>query len=680
MALTAADWTIDRDTKKIAYIGGDHGASPTYATVIEFHRWLQSLADDAYAIASSNDELDITNTDPSRRSTDNIITLINGYTLEESTGTPASEHLYDGSIIQEDGATIWDGIVNFGNSGVVIQIIQDGAVLADDWWNLASGVGVNEDTNAGISHRFMVKVRENDVDIDRRRLIGITREMDSGAGTDHWTFAEFNINSTARGNNVLALVASDDLNNSTAETTISGWTDISVQEGYQLIDIDADGTSEEYFTKFDTSGTRTQKEYYERAKWLTRDGTTSELFGINGEILRGVTHSFAWDAENGSPVGTISSTAAVYYVWGTNVVFDTGVGTFTVGEAVHEDTATPTWKGRVLAYTGSGATGSLIIDVTSGSVTTGDSFTGQSSGATANANGTPTVVTGGGVYVALAIDDNTGSGNVYAQLIKGTVSGDNALLYYGNDTLSTISVANYLTQAGAASSKTVSTPWIGASTGTNIIGAYGIGFETDQVDDGDTLTALDGNQYSRPNLVTNTVGGLTITGDADYVLVAPWDGSTYDVNGDPAITKTQLSLDTALTTDNITQVEVTESIPTDTPASGTIRVTDNNGYERRLAYSNWENGTPNRFYNITTTDGQEDFASVNASVGNDVYITYLDQVATSTSHNFQVTYAAPRNLVALVRNGGSAPIKQFIAEWSISTANQTLNAIRTTDV
>jgi hypothetical protein len=131
MAINAAHWQIERDTKVISYIGDDHtGASPSYATVIEFHRWLQGLADDAVAVG--NDELDITNVDPSRRSTDNIITLINGYTI----GATEAEHLYDGSIIQGTaGSDIWDGIVNFGNSDVQIQIIQDGQVLADDWWN-----------------------------------------------------------------------------------------------------------------------------------------------------------------------------------------------------------------------------------------------------------------------------------------------------------------------------------------------------------------------------------------------------------------------------------------------------------------------------------------------------------------------------------------------------------------
>lgn len=674
MALDATDWTIDRVTKKIAYIGGDHGSSPTYATVIEFHRWLQSLADDA--VASGDDELDITNTDPSRRSTDNIITLINGYTLDE-TGQAASEHLFDGSIIEAGGDRIWDGIVNFGNASVVIQVIQDGSVLADDWWNLATGFGVNPDANAGISHRFMVKTREDGVDIDGRRLIGTTRVMDTGAGVDHFTFGEFKINGTSRGNNVLALTNTDDLNNSTSETTIAGWTNITNTEGLRLIDVDADGTSEEYYSEWTDNDTpdRSQNDYYERLKWLTRDGSASTIHSINGERFRGITHSLAWDADAG-----VQPITNDYVVWGTNIIFNTGVGTFTVGEAIHEDTATPVWKGRVIGYTGVGATGSLIVDVTTGTVTTGDTFTGQTSAATAAANGTPTVVTGGGEMLCLAVDDDAGAGNLYVQLMKGTISGDNAILYNAQTNVGTLSVANTLTQFGAATTRAIAAPFVGVSTGSNIIGAYGVGFEVADIDDSDVLTALDGNTYSRPNLVTNTVSGLNITGDKDYLIVAPWDGAATDVNGDPAFTKDQLSLDVALTTDNITQVEITETIPADTPAAGTIRVTDDAGFERRLSYSNWENGTPNRFFNITTTDGNEDFLGNEAAIGNDVYVTYLDLEASATSHNFQSTYSADRDLVVLVRNGGSAPIKQFISQWSLTANNAALGAIRTTDL
>ena len=242
MALIATDWTINRTTKVIEYTGDDHSGSPSYATVIEFHRWLQSLADDPFATPASSDELDITNTDPSRRSTDNIITLINGYTINITGSTPSNEHLYDGSIIQDGGNDIWDGIVNFGNADVQIQITQDGGIIADDWWNEA-GVGLNANATAGISHRFMIKVKTAGVDIDGRRLIGNARRYG-------FTYSEFRINGTARGNNVLALTDSADLNNTTPYYTVSGFTDTiyNISEGYNAIDVDNNAVNEFYYS------------------------------------------------------------------------------------------------------------------------------------------------------------------------------------------------------------------------------------------------------------------------------------------------------------------------------------------------------------------------------------------------------------------------------------------------
>ena len=54
------------------YTGAAHGAAGAgYYTVIEFHRFAQDLADDA--TASGDDLIDITNTTPSNRSTDDRI-------------------------------------------------------------------------------------------------------------------------------------------------------------------------------------------------------------------------------------------------------------------------------------------------------------------------------------------------------------------------------------------------------------------------------------------------------------------------------------------------------------------------------------------------------------------------------------------------------------------------------
>jgi hypothetical protein len=300
MPIVLADWSIDRDTRNIRYIGDDHNVgTPSYATVIEFHRWLQDLADDASFVG--DDELDITDPTPSERATDNFVTLINGYNIDQTT----SEHLYDGSIVQNSGDDIWDGIVNFGNPEVQIQLIQNGAVLADDWWNQA-GAGLNADAAAGISHRFMIKTRTAGTDIDLRRIIGTARRFG-------FSYSEFIINSTSRGNNVLALADATDLNNTTAEATVATWTTIvNNNEGYIGIDVNNDTVDEFFYSEWDRA-TFSINEFYERMKWLSRDGSSSTLYGLSGELFRGITH----EINIGSPTGTFSAFEPVSWSGGT---------------------------------------------------------------------------------------------------------------------------------------------------------------------------------------------------------------------------------------------------------------------------------------------------------------------------------------------------------------------------
>jgi len=821
MTYTAADWSIDRDTGDIRYIGDDHDGSPSYATVIEAHRAWQALADDA--VASGDDELDITNTNPSQRSTDNIITLINDYNIDEN----AAEHLYDGSIIQEGGDTIFDGIVNFGGANVQIQIIQDGAVLSDDFWNFGGG-GLNANATSGISHRFMIKVRSDGMDIDQRKLIGIARTYLN-------TFEEFKINATSRGNNVFALSDSDDLNNETAIGTVAAYTSISNTEGLRTIDVDNDTVDEEYYSEWNTNQpTRSINDFYERLKWLSKSPVTEDANADNGSdfivdnatitgaaqsfandvnavsvtkvvvnlkkvllptgdiiasiythsgvfgtssvpnalegavsdayeaaelttteyreitfnfpspvaltastnyclviehadgdaanyvqieglassgthggnrahdtagwaavaaddlafevytapilnalpgiLFRGINYSFGYDAE----AGGISLSTNDMLAWGTKLVYSGLTGTPIVGEAIHEDTATPVWKGRILAVDTANLT--LIVDVGEDTVTNAETWTCQTSGADGTVNGTPTAVVGGGVYHIMA-DDATDD-ILYVQILRGTIGIDDAVCYYGGTDLDSADTTDSLQMhnAGAAiTERTISTPFVGASTGTALIGAYGLGVEALDLSATDKVFDLTNAPITPPNNVTNTMGGLE-SGE-DRVLVGPWDGTSYDVNGDPAFDKDQLSLDVALTTDDITEVEITEAIPSDTPPDGYIRVTDDNGFERRLHYQNWENGSPNRFYNIDTTDGNEDFDTVEATDGNDVYIAYIDEEATSDTATFTgIRAAGSRDLVAIVRDGDEAsPIKQFISEWSLTNAPQTLLAIRTTD-
>ncbi len=694
MAMVDADWTIDRATGNIRYIGPDHtAASASYATVIQFHRWLQEFADDE--AFTGDDELDIIDKNPSDRSTDNIVRLVNGFNVDAT----AFEHLYDGTIIQGSGPTEerWDGIVNFGTPNQHIQIIQDGAVLADDYWNYGYEAGthtgaanasvltdstltlitdelvgytiknitdgsqalitantattitgvlyggtdndwdigdihhiarpLNGDVGQGISHRFMVKVREDGVDIDRRRLIGTTRRY-------YNTYGEFKINGTSQGNNVLALNDSNDLNNTTAYATVDGWADVTNTEGLRLIDISGDGTSEEYYSEW-TRGSRTINQFFEKLKLFSADGSASTLNGLNGELFRGVSHSFAYDGETGTMFTTNDEGA-----YGTALIFDTGVGTFTVGEAIHEDTATPAWKGRVLGGTLTGAAGTMIVDIEEGTLTNNDTFTGQSSGATAAINDlTPpaTPTSEAGVIRFYAIDDDGTTGNLYGQVLKGVAPVNNTRIY---DDAST---ANYVDVNGTVTERTIATPFVGVSTGSALIGAYGLGLVAGDTAAADTYFDLGNNPITPPNNVTFTVSGF-IAGD--YVLC------TEDNGGD--INFTQMTSDTSASSATQTTISVV-SIPSDTPTSagtkGGIRVERDDGLYSLHRYTSWSSST-NDF-----TIPSADFSTNQATTPFNVFVTYLDLVTAGTSENFSYVYSAPRTHFVRVRDGGATPIK-----------------------
>ncbi len=293
--------------KDIRYTGAAHTITGAgYYTVIELHRWLQDIADDAEP-ATANDLVDITSETPSERSTDNIIKLINGYNIDQI----VAEHLYDGSIIQGDAGVdqqIWDGLVVIAAADMDLQIMQDGVQYidgsSDDFWNSImfndGGInpngykGLNFDTANGISHRFMVKVHDYVVDggdIDGRRIIGMTRvdySTKEAGDTYGKTFSEFKVNGTARGNNVLALTYADDLND--AESA-AGFSTIDNTEGYRGIDVDANGADEYYYSEWDRD-TYTINKFFQRIKYVTRGdaANVSTLYGVDAKIFRGITH------------------------------------------------------------------------------------------------------------------------------------------------------------------------------------------------------------------------------------------------------------------------------------------------------------------------------------------------------------------------------------------------------
>lgn len=565
MTFVASDWTVAANGE-IRYVGDTHGGSaPSYATVIELHRALQSFADDL--VATGDDLLDITSPTPSERSTDNIITLINGFNIDDA----SSEHLYDGTIVQDGGATIYDGIVNFGNAEF-INVVQNGAIIANDFWNSYTPSGLNPSATQGISHRFLVKVRTGGADIDGRRLLGLQRELGFG-------YSEFPINGTSRGNNVLALSQSVDLNNQTAAGTISTWTDVvNNNEGYSLIDVTGDGTDEPYYSNWD-KGSRTINQFYERIKWLTRQGSASTLYGLTGALFRGVTHE---------------------------LTIDSASGTFQEPEAI-------SWTG---------GTGQL-----------------------------------------LAIDSTTAGTKLWMQLLTGVAPTDNQTITGGASSATcqvNVSVTERPISIGGGASL--------VSTGTAIIGPYGLGIEAADLTAAENLTDLTGAIRLPPNNVTFTVNGL-VSGE-DQVLVGPESGGGLQVN--------QNTIDGALSS-GATSIVVTNPIPSDTPAAGNgtsdtrLRVFNGSVYES-IAYSSYSGNT----FTVDSTIHPSGIPNAIADNAN-IFIAYIDVLADGTSKSFTSVFLAPRSLYVRVRDGKASPIKTFETTATLGSAGGSVNVIRSTD-
>ena len=624
-AVVDSDWSIAANGD-IRYTGAG-----TTNTVIEFHRWLQDKADDA--VASGDDIMDIIWNTPSERSTDNIIELKAPYNITDADAV----YLYDGSITQDGGDTIYAGLVVVGSveAGTNIQIVQDHALLTDTWTTEP-----NADAGANILLRNMVKVRADGVDIDGRRLIVQAREFGD-------TYAEFAV-TMGLGNNTAALFTSADLNNETAQATVNAWV-ITNTEGYQTLEISGTAPAEPYYSQWNL-GTQSINDLYEFAKDIQRRTTAETIHGINGSLFRGITHEWAYDGITGAEPATNE-----VYAWG--AFLDTGVvtsGPFTVGEVVTGGTSGAV--GRVLSVDATNT--SLVVATASGTWTVGgETITGTSSGASAATSG-PAVgqATGGGTALILAAD-SAGADEVWVQLTRGTPPADTAVCYEDSDHTREITVA------GTVTSRTVSSPFIGASTGSALLGAFGVGVDPTDTSASDLFIDLDGNAVQPPNNVTFTVGGLE-SGE-DRVLVGPEDGAGgLDID--------QLTLNTTLSGATETAVVVTAAIPDDTPSTGTIRIQLDTGIYRRVAYTSYTGST----FTIASTD----FTGSNvATQPRNVFISYIDTLAGAASESFTTVYDVDRTLFIRVRDGDVSPIKTFETTGTLGSAGGSSTAIRTSD-
>jgi hypothetical protein len=283
------------------------------------------------------------------------------------------------------------------------------------------------------------------------------------------------------------------------------------------------------------------------------------IHGVPGEIFQGIDIDVGFDGESGA--GVPENTIAM---WGTKVFYDTLVGgPFRPGEPVTfradtaEDAANPIKSGGIVLYDDGVDELIVALDTPGAAVIDNDDLIeGLYSGATAAINTGGGAIEdedkSGGTGIVLAKDDNGATGEFYMQVLTGVAPVENNRIRVSD--LDGDPLADYADATAVITSRTLSPEFIGTSTGSNIIGAYGIGFVPAEIAFPDRFTDLSGTSRQAQNNVSFTVSGL-VAGE-DRVLVGPRTGTSLD--------RGQWLLSTALTANNETACVVktgTDTVP-----------------------------------------------------------------------------------------------------------------------
>jgi hypothetical protein len=306
-----------------------------------------------------------------------------------------------------------------------------------------------------------------------------------------------------------------------------------------------------------------------------------------------------------------------------------------------------------------------VVDIEVGTVGNTEAFIGDTSGATATTSAVGVAQLSAGECKVLAFDDDGAAGNFYVQVTKGIAPLNNTLIYDATDH------TDFYTVSADATERAISTPFVGVSTGSALIGAYGLGLEAGDTAAADTYFDLSNAPITPPNNVTFTASGF-ISGD--YVLV------TEDNGGD--INFTQMVSDTTANSATQTAISVV-AIPSDTPTvagtKGSIRVERDTGLYTLHRYTSWSSATndftiPSADFNTATLPNNGP-----ATTPFNVFVGYLDYTATGTSDTFSYVFSTTRTHFMRVRDGGATPIKTAETTGDMTSTGGTASVNRIDD-
>lgn len=171
------------------------------------------------------------------------------------------------------------------------------------------------------------------------------------------------------------------------------------------------------------------------------------------------------------------------------------------------------------------------------------------------------------------------------------------------------------------------------------------------------LIAHDGTTQVPPTLIGITIGNLV---SGDRILVARADGGGNVLKDE--YTPVAASA-------GATSLQVVESIKTDTPSSGVIRIKN-----LRYTYTAFNAGTK-------TFTGLSPALASSIVTADDVFVPFIDKATTTTSENVNFIFSSNFTARVDVRNGsGVSPIVPFTTSLSVTNAGGSVNASRNSDV
>lgn len=406
------------------------------------------------------------------------------------------------------------------------------------------------------------------------------------------------------------------------------------------------------------------------------------IHDVPGEIFQGINVEVGFDGEIGA--GIVENDIIM---WGTKLTYDALVsGPFRPGEYIKifvQATAVIRAGAKILYDDG---VDEIIVALdTFSTVLDDDTFTTVRGASETTATVNVTIVDfdkSGGEAILLAKDDNGATGEVYLNVISGVNPVNNNIMR--TDDVTADPLLDSAVATVTINTRTLVPEYIGTSTGSNIIGAYGIGFVPGDVGSSDRFTDLANNPRIPPNNVIFTVAGVVAS--EDRVLVGPRTGTALD--------RGMWLLATALVGAAETTVIVktgNDTVPfpageINWPATGLaagpakLRIQLDNGIYKHVDYDSHDSN--DRFTITGSTGPMRDFSTNGAAVNNNVFLAFIDVSADAITETFTGVHTggSDRDLFVRVRDGGGTPIKTFESTSAqfLSTP-QTIAAIRTSD-